>query len=169
MDKRLEILDLPQEVRDLVADCELTGKRTIFQRYGRNVAMLVSHDEYLALRETIDIANDPAIRARVAALDEATRRGAILAPEDLLGERVGNDRLRFAEPVEADWQELVESERTLVRNALVTIDEDPIIGAPLFEPLRGEWSYRVNHLRIVYRIVAEARFLVIAWVGRVTQ
>ncbi len=41
------------------------------------------------------------------------------------------------------------------------IEDDPIIGAPLFEPLRGLWSYRRDDVRIVYRIMAEARFVVI--------
>ena len=49
---------------------------------------------------------------------------------------------------------------------LEAIDEDPIAGAPLFEPLRGLWSYRAEHLRIVYRIVAEARFVVVLSIGR---
>ena len=37
------------------------------------------------------------------------------------------------------------------------IDDDPIAGAPLFEPFKGLWSYRTGDLRIVYRIVIEAR------------
>jgi mRNA-degrading endonuclease RelE of RelBE toxin-antitoxin system len=78
-----------------------------------------------------------------------------------------NDRLRLAESLEGDWRALTNEERWLVRNALETIDEDPIIGAPLLEPLRGLWSYRTGNLRIVYRIVAEARFVVILAIGRV--
>jgi mRNA-degrading endonuclease RelE of RelBE toxin-antitoxin system len=77
-----------------------------------------------------------------------------------------NDRLRLAESVEADWQALTNEERWLVRQALETIDEDPIIGAPLLEPLRGLWSYRTGDVRIVYRIVAEARFIVVLAIGR---
>jgi mRNA-degrading endonuclease RelE of RelBE toxin-antitoxin system len=77
-----------------------------------------------------------------------------------------NDRLRFAERVEADWRALSSGERASVLAALEVIDEDPIIGAPLFEPLRGYWSHRVGHLRIVYRVVAEARFIVVLSIGR---
>jgi mRNA-degrading endonuclease RelE of RelBE toxin-antitoxin system len=77
-----------------------------------------------------------------------------------------NDRLRIAERVAEDWAALSPEERESALQALETIDEDPISGAPLFEPLRGYWSYRVGHLRIVYRIVAEARFVVIASIGR---
>ena len=77
-----------------------------------------------------------------------------------------NDRLRFAERVEADWHALSPDERTNVLAALEVIDEDPIIGAPLFEPLRGYWSHRAGHLRIVYRVAAEARFIIVLSIGR---
>lgn len=73
-------------VRQLVGECELTGRRTLFQRSGRPVAILASWDEYLALRETIDIANDAALRARVDRAGEEIRRGAMLLPEDLFVE-----------------------------------------------------------------------------------
>lgn len=77
-----------------------------------------------------------------------------------------NDRLRIAERVEDDWRSLAAGDREAVRAALEKIDDDPIIGAPLFEPLRGLWSYRTATLRIVYRIVAEARFVVILSISR---
>jgi PHD/YefM family antitoxin component YafN of YafNO toxin-antitoxin module len=85
MDKRFEILDLPDEVRQLVGECELTGRRTVFQRNGRSVVMLVSHDEYLALRETIEIANDAELRARIETAEDEVKRGALLLVEDLEG------------------------------------------------------------------------------------
>lgn len=86
MEKRLEILDLPDEVRALVGECELTGRRTLFQRNGRPVAILTSYDEYLALRETIDLANDGAMRGLIDAADEQVGRGAMLLAEDLFVE-----------------------------------------------------------------------------------
>lgn len=84
--KRLELLDLPLEVRELVSGCELTGAQTVFERNGRPVAILVSHDEYLALHETIDISSDSDLRQRITAADEQANRGAVLLPEDLFGE-----------------------------------------------------------------------------------
>ena len=72
-----------------------------------------------------------------------------------------NDRLRIAESVEPQWRALNDDQRARVRRALEIIDENPIAGAPLFEPMRGYWSYRIDGLRIVYRIVSEARFIVI--------
>ncbi|HEX9160532.1 MAG TPA: type II toxin-antitoxin system RelE/ParE family toxin [Thermoanaerobaculia bacterium] len=80
-----------------------------------------------------------------------------------------NDRLRIAESVEAGWKSLTSAERDVVRNALERIDEDPIIGAPLFEPYKGLWSYRVGGLRILYRIMPEARFVVILSIGRAEE
>jgi PHD/YefM family antitoxin component YafN of YafNO toxin-antitoxin module len=84
--RRLEVLDLPPDARELVSECELTGRRTVFERNGRAVAILVSHDEYLALRETIAIANDPDLRRRIEIAEEEARRGALLLPEELFGE-----------------------------------------------------------------------------------
>ena len=77
-----------------------------------------------------------------------------------------NDRLRIAESVEPQWKALSDDERAAVRKALEAIDDDPIAGAPLFDPLRGYWSFPVDGLRIVYRIVADARFVVILSIGK---
>jgi mRNA-degrading endonuclease RelE of RelBE toxin-antitoxin system len=77
-----------------------------------------------------------------------------------------NDRLRFAESVEEQWNSLSGGEQQMVRNALERIDEDPISGVPLFEPFKGLWSYRVEHLRVLYRIMPEARFVVVLFIGR---
>jgi mRNA-degrading endonuclease RelE of RelBE toxin-antitoxin system len=77
-----------------------------------------------------------------------------------------NERLRIAESVRSDWDALDEGERVVVREALERIDDDPIAGAPLFEPLKGLWSYRAEHLRVVYRIVTEGKYVVILHIGR---
>lgn len=78
-----------------------------------------------------------------------------------------NDRLRIAESVGEEWRQLTPSERERAQDLLKTIDDDPIIGAPLFEPLKGLWSYRAGGLRIVYRIVTEGRFVMILSITRV--
>ena len=78
-----------------------------------------------------------------------------------------NDRLRFAERVQQQYRALNAVERRNIVKALESIDENPIAGAPLFEPLRGYWSQRVHHMRIVYRIVPEARFVVVVAIARV--
>ncbi len=68
-----------------------------------------------------------------------------------------NDRLRIVESVEASWKTLDESQRGVARTALERLDEDPILGVPLYAPFRGVWSYRLGDLRILYRIAPEAR------------
>jgi hypothetical protein len=83
MEKRLDLLDLPPDVRQLVGECELTGRHTVFERIGRAVVILVSYDEYLALRETIDISNDAPLRAAIERAEEEVKRAAMLLPEDL--------------------------------------------------------------------------------------
>jgi mRNA-degrading endonuclease RelE of RelBE toxin-antitoxin system/PHD/YefM family antitoxin component YafN of YafNO toxin-antitoxin module len=162
--KRLDILEQPEDVRALVGECELTGKRTVFERQGRPVATLISYDEYMALRETIDISNDVELRTY---LDHDGEREELFLTEDLFGARLENDRLRIGESAERDWRNLAEHERAITQAALATLDEDPIAGAPLFEPLKGFWSHRTEHLRIVYKIMPEARFVLILSITRV--
>jgi len=87
MEKRLELLELTPDVRQLVAECEISGKRTLFERDGKAVAILVSYDEYLALRETIDIANNADLRRQIEAAEEELKRNALMLPEDLFEER----------------------------------------------------------------------------------
>ena len=142
--KRIDVLDLPEESRDLIRECEARGERTVFERSGRPVAVLLSHDEYMAMRETLDIANDSLLFARIAEADdqEVEQRGRY-------------ERLRFAPSVPPIYDA-----------ALRRIELDPICGAPLFEPLKGLWSYRTGELRIIYKIVAEARMVVILSIDR---
>ena len=137
--KHLDVLDLPEEARDLIRECEVMGTRIGFERNGRPVAVLVSHDEYNALRETIDIANDALFFAQLTQADE-----------EEVEARGRYERLRFAKSVAPIYDA-----------ALRRIELDPIIGAPLFEPLKGLWSYRTGSLRIVYKIVAEAKIVVV--------
>ena len=73
-------------MRELVGECELTGSRTLFLRNGRAVVALVSHDEYLALRETIEIASDEALRAHIVRGEEEAQGGAVMEVEDLIEE-----------------------------------------------------------------------------------
>ncbi len=73
-------------MRQLVAECEVSGKRALFERDGRAVAILVSYDEYIALRETIDIANDAELRQQIEKAEEEIGRGVMMLPEDLFVE-----------------------------------------------------------------------------------
>lgn len=68
-----------------------------------------------------------------------------------------NDRLRFAAVVKEEWARLDGDARAEARASLERLDDDPICGVPLFDPVRGYWSLRTTRLRIVYRIAPEAR------------
>jgi mRNA-degrading endonuclease RelE of RelBE toxin-antitoxin system len=80
-----------------------------------------------------------------------------------------NDRLRFAERVAADWSALTPEEQDAARVALERLDDDPIIGSPLFPPFRGIWSFRVGSLRILYRLSPEARAIFVLKMGRAEE
>lgn len=81
-----DVLDLEPPLSTMVNECELTGKRAVFVRNRRPVAVLISSDEYVALRETTELSADPAAAEAIAAADEDIRRGSILLAEDLLVE-----------------------------------------------------------------------------------
>lgn len=155
--KIVDVFDLSDDARELVRECEAKGARTVFERNGRPVATLVSYDEYLALRETIEIANDPDLAAMLNAAEEDVQRGEL---------RERSERVRLAPAAESDLNALAQHEQKAVDAILTLIDDDPIVGAPLFDPLKGLWTFRAEHLRIVYRIVAEARFVVVLSITR---
>ena len=154
--RKLDLLDLSEETRDLIRECEAQGERTYFERNGKPVAVLVSYDEYLALRETIEIANDSLLFAKLAEADDET-------PADL-DKRL--PRLRITRAAQEGLDALTGMERKLVLSTLARINDNPIAGAPLFEPLKGLWSHRSGEVRIIYKIVADARVVVIMSVTR---
>lgn len=157
--KTIELFELPDDARELVRECEVNGARTLLQRDGRPVAMLVSYDEYMALRETIDIANDADLGALLNAAEDEVSRGEL---------SVVTERVQVVASADEAWRALAEHEREAVSRALHAIDDDPIAGAPLFDPLKGLWVYRTGHLRIAYRIAAEARQVLILSITRTT-
>lgn len=154
--RKIDILDLSEEARDLIRECEARGEQTFFERNGRPVAALVSYDEYLALRETIEIANDSLLFAKISEADEET---PVEADRRLT-------RLRITRAGQEGLDALAGIERRLVLSTMVRINDNPIAGAPLFEPLKGLWSHRSGEIRIVYKIVAEASIVVILSITR---
>lgn len=154
--RKIDLLDLSEESRDLIRETEAQGEQIHFERNGRPVAVLVSYDEYLALRETIEIANDSLLFARLAEADDETPVEADKRLPRLRITRAGQDGLAA----------LTGIERRLVLSTLVRINDNPIAGAPLFEPLKGLWSHRSGEVRIIYKIVADARMVVILSITR---
>lgn len=80
-----------------------------------------------------------------------------------------NDRLRFAARVKDEWSLLSAEERNVVRAALERLDDDPIAGVPLFEPVRGYWSLVAGRCRIIYRIAPEARSVFVLTIARLAR
>jgi hypothetical protein len=150
--KRVEILDLPEDARELIRECEVQGTKTFFERGGRPVAVLLSHDEYVALRETIALSNDALLYARIESADEEMRTGRLIASEDLWAD-ARLERLRIVESLE-------QATPPNTRPALERLADDPIAGAPLMEPFEGLWVY-ADSVKVYYRIVSEGRFVVV--------
>jgi antitoxin YefM len=85
-DRTIDIPELDGELRELVSECEVSGRRTLFRRNGRAAVILLSHDEYLAMKETLAIAADEGLRAAIDAAEEELRAAKLLLPEDLFVE-----------------------------------------------------------------------------------
>jgi hypothetical protein len=151
--KRIELLDLTDEARDLIRECEVQGTRTQFERGGRPVAMLVSYDEYVALRETIALSNEPLLWARIEAAEEEARLGKLIEAQDVWPD-ARLQRLRMVESLEHALP-------ATARVAVERLDDDPIAGAPLMAPFDGLWVLPTDGLRLFYRIAGEGRFVVV--------
>ncbi|HXI14412.1 MAG TPA: hypothetical protein VNM92_17470 [Thermoanaerobaculia bacterium] len=85
-DRIVELSDLDPVMRKALAECELTGQRSLFLRNGRIVATVISWDEYLAMRETMQLVPDLELRARLDARDAEVRGGDLFGPEELFVE-----------------------------------------------------------------------------------
>lgn len=80
-----------------------------------------------------------------------------------------NDRIRLVEKAAEEWKLLEADDRDALRVALERLDDDPIAGVPLFEPLCGYWSYRVGAYRLLYQVAPEARIVLILKVEKVVE
>lgn len=85
-DVRIEITDAEEALREPASAAEIAGRHTIFTRNDRPVAILLSHDEYLALAETVAIAADPALAAVIGRAEQQLAAGDLHDAEDLLVE-----------------------------------------------------------------------------------
>ena len=136
----------------MIGECELTGRKTTFDRDGRAVALLVSWDEYVAIRETLEISNTPALIAAMRKSEAEAQRGDVRQAFE------GGERVQLTRSV-AHRLEKISDDR--ITRALRSIEDDPIVGAPLFEPLRGLWTLREGTLRVIYRIVPDKQQVLI--------
>lgn len=85
-DVRIEITEADESLREPVSAAEISGRHTIFSRNGRPVAILLSHDEYLALAETVAIAADGELMTAIGHAEQELARGDVYDAEDILVE-----------------------------------------------------------------------------------
>lgn len=85
-DQFLEVSGLPEELQRLIAGAEVAGQRARFLRGNREIALLIASDEYLALRETTDLSDDPDLISSLASADIEAEQNSLILPEDLFGE-----------------------------------------------------------------------------------
>jgi PHD/YefM family antitoxin component YafN of YafNO toxin-antitoxin module len=82
----VEITEVDDAMREAAAAAEISGRHTLFTRNDKPVAILLSHDEYLALAETVAIAADPSLLTRIGLAEQELVRGDVYDAEDLLVE-----------------------------------------------------------------------------------
>lgn len=74
-------------------------------------------------------------------------------------------QVRIPDKVEKEITKLPERIRQQVINALKRLRENPRLGVPLREDLKGYWSYHIGRAyRIVYRIDDDEK---VVWINRV--
>ncbi len=83
-DNFVDLLAQSEDVRAAVRVTEVTGVRTVFTRAERNVAILLSWDEYVALAETVRLAGDAGRLERIRKGDEEIARTGGLPLEEAL-------------------------------------------------------------------------------------
>jgi len=78
-----------------------------------------------------------------------------------------SERLRFAESIREAWKSFDTAERSNARKALARIEEDPISGVPLADPVKGYWSAREGAIRVVYRLMPQTGVVVVLRIVKV--
>lgn len=131
----IEADSISQPVRAAVLATEVMGRRTAITRRESPIAILISWDEFISLRETIELESDEATVAEIRAGEaELVRKELADGPavENVVIARSAGPGVVVAE--------------------LEELGRNPILGAPLLASLRGLWVLRGNQRRVVYRI-----------------
>jgi prevent-host-death family protein len=70
--------ELREKLSDVLDDVETTGAEYVITRHGRPIAVVLSHDEYESMIESLNILSDPETMAAIAEGDEDRhdRRGS---------------------------------------------------------------------------------------------
>ena len=83
-DRTVNISELAEPLQEFVRECEVTGRKTWFTRSDRKVSVIVSHDEYTAMKESIEIGASADQRQAILDAENDITRNALLLVEDLL-------------------------------------------------------------------------------------
>lgn len=172
IERTIDLYDLDEKTREAIAECEVTGARIHVRRGEQPVAVILSVDELISLRETLALLNDERLRREIETAEEQARRGALLEAVDVIaggdggGDADGADlpRLRFAERIAEDVG--ASKDQPHLRALLARLDSEPICGSPLLDPLRGKWVAFEHDLRVIYLLSNEARHLVVLKIAR---
>jgi antitoxin YefM len=87
MAKTLSLSEVKTRLPELVAGVQEREEEVIVTKNGRPAAMLINVDEYVRLKETLDVLSDPGLMSQIAesrAFYKAKRKG--LSFEDVFGE-----------------------------------------------------------------------------------
>ena len=74
-------------------------------------------------------------------------------------------RVEFVPSAARDYRGLPESLQARIASCLEALAGDPLSGKPLKGPYRKLRSYRVGEFRIVYRVDAKARLVLVQRIG----
>ncbi|MFN2442655.1 MAG: type II toxin-antitoxin system Phd/YefM family antitoxin [Thermoanaerobaculia bacterium] len=131
----MDVDSVDHPARAAVLATEVMGRRTAITRTGSPIAVLISWDEFISLRETIDLEADP------TAVEQIRAGEAELVKKDL-AEGPAFENVVVARRAGA----------TVSREELEQLAKNPIAGAPLLGSLRGFWVLRGSRRRVVYRL-----------------
>jgi prevent-host-death family protein len=87
MTKTLSLSEVKARLPELVAGVQEREEEVIVTKNGRPAAMLINVDEYVRLKETLDVLSDPGLMSQIAesrAFYKTKRKG--LSFEDVFGE-----------------------------------------------------------------------------------
>lgn len=95
MAKTLSLSEVKARLPELVAGVQEREEEVIVTKNGRPAAMLINVDEYVRLKETLDVLSDPGLMSQIAesrAFYKTKRKG--LSFEDVFGEPLASVKKR---------------------------------------------------------------------------
>jgi prevent-host-death family protein len=89
MAKTLPLSEVKTRLTELIAGVDERGKEVVVTKNGRPAAVLVNVQEYVCLKETLDVLSDPALMNQIVESRSFYRTGKKgLSFEDIFGEPI---------------------------------------------------------------------------------